>query len=441
MQRFKRIQDIFKKSFPFSQLQPTWLNNQPKWNDWSTERAIKEGYKVSTYVYACINAISKASASVPWKVYKKNRQGIWEEVEGHPLQLLIDKPNAFHSRKDLIERMTLNLYLGGNAYFTKVRANNIVAELWSMPSDKMKIIPSKNDFIAAYLYEADGVKKEIPPRDMIHNLFIDPSNPYIGMSPLQAGARAVDTDVEAVAWNKVSLQNRAVTDGTFTFEQHLTKEQWEEARAMVREQHQGADNAHTPWILGAGAKWQPMSLSPQEMDFIESRRFTRSEICSIFQVPPPIVGIYDDATLANIETARKIFWLDTVIPYLEDIKNCFNQSLTPDFGTDIELSFDVSNIEAIQTNLTEKLTNAKQLWSMGVPFNDINQRLELGFDEIEGGDTGYLPTGVMPADMPILEPDQDPQPEGEEDEDEDDSGTPPEGQEDDESGAKKKVEP
>lgn len=436
MQPIKRVQQFFKKSFTFSQLQPSWTSKTAHWNEWTTERAINEGYKSSTYVFACINAISKASASVPWKVYRKSRQGVWEEIQGHPLAELIERPNPFSSRKDLIERMTANLYLGGNAYFSKVRAGGAVVELWNLPADAMKVVPSKQDFIDHYLYEANGVKEKILPVDLLHNMFIDPANPYIGMSPLQAGAKAVDTDVEAVGWNKIALQNRAITDGAFTFEQPLTRDQWEEARAMVREQHQGAENARTPWVLGAGAKWTQMSLSPAEMDFIESRRFTRSEICSIFQVPPPIVGIYDDATLANIETARKIFWLDTIIPYLEDIKNCFNQGLTPEFGQDIEISYDVSNVEAIQTNFSEKLANAKQLWTMGVPFNDINQRLELGFDEVEGGEIGYLPTSVIPigleledpAEPPATDPPADPNKDPNDDEGDDDSGTPPKAQ-------------
>jgi HK97 family phage portal protein len=396
---FEKWKQMFKKQYTFSQLQPSWKNNTPVWNDWTTENAIKYGYKSSTYVYACINAIAKASASVPWQTYTKKRNGAWEEIQDHPLTALIEKPNPFMTRKDLIERMTINLYLGGNSYFTKVRAGGTVAELWALPTDAMKVVPHRTKFIDHYLYEAGEIKQQIKPNDIIHNMFIDPSNPYVGMSPMQAGAKVIDTDVEAVTWNKVSLQNRAITDGIFSFDQTLTRDQWEEARAMVREQHQGMENGRTPWILGAGAQWTQMSLSPAEMDFIESRRFTRSEICSIFQVPPPIVGVYDDATLANIETARKIFWLDTIIPYLEDIKSCLNGALAHEFGGVIELDYDVSNVEAIQTNLTDKLNNAKTLWSMGVPFNDINQRLELGFDDIEGGDVGYLATSLVPADM------------------------------------------
>jgi HK97 family phage portal protein len=397
---FNKAKQFFKKGITYGQTIPTWIDKKARWNSWSTERAIKYGYKTSAVVYSCINLISKSASSVPWHVYRRNAQGEKEVVPNHPLSLLIEKPNPFMSRKDLIERITSHLYLGGNSITSKVRANDIVSELWILPPDAMKIVPSQTDFISHYEYRADGIVHRIETRDIIHNKFIDPGNMFWGMSPLQAGAKQIDTDVSAMEWNKVSLQNRAITDGVFSFENPLTHEQWTEARKMVREQYSGASNAHTPWVLGNNAKWQPLSLSPQEMDFIESRKFTREEICSIFGVPPVMIGYYENATLANIETGRKIFWQDTIVPYLEDLKNCLNLALSNDFGgEDLELSYDLSKVDALQENMTEKITNAKSLWSMGVPFNMVNQRMELDFDDIPGGDVGYLPSSLLPSDL------------------------------------------
>lgn len=391
------------KSVTTGQLLPVWQSGKPIWTDWSADKAVRDGFKTSTWVYACIHRIMKAVASVPWVVSRRTKAGEWEVVPGHPLEELLKKPNPYMSGQDLIERLTAHLYLGGNGLWTKIRAGGIVAELWPIGPDGIKPVPSQKKFIERYEYEKDGVKHSIKPEDIIHVMFIDPSNPYWGMSPLQAGARTVDTDVEAVTWNKVALQNRAITDGVFSFKEPLTREQWEEARRQVREQHQGADNARTPWVLGGDATWHQMSLSPAEMDFIESRRMTREEICAIFQVPPPMVGIYDNATLANIETARKIFWLDTVIPFLEDIQSSLNLALTPEFGPDLMIEFDVSNVEAIQENYHDKIETAKTLWAMGVPFNQINQQLELGFNDIPGGDIGYLPMSLLPAGMALPE--------------------------------------
>ncbi len=391
---WKMAKQMEEKSLTPMGTLPSWKSNKPVWKEWDTDNAVRYGYKASTWVYSCINRIAKTAASVPWKVYRRDPDGELEEIPNHPLEQLLKEPNPYMSGQDLMERMVSHLYLGGNTLLSKVRARNVTAELWPLNPSEFSPVPSNNDFIVAYEYQVNGIKKRLEAEEVLHIMFVDPSNVYWGMAPLQAVARSVDTDSELLDFQKISLQNRAITDGVFSFKQPLTEQQWKEARQMVREQHMGAGNARTPWVLGGEATWQQMSLSPAEMDFIESRRYSREEICSVFQVPPPLVGLYDNATLANIETARKIFWLDTIIPLLEDLKSSFNLSLVKEFGDDIVLSYDVSNVQAIQDNYKEKVDTAKTLWAMGVPFNEINQRLQLGFDEIEGGEVGYLPLNV-----------------------------------------------
>lgn len=425
-QLYKAYAKMQLKSMSFSQLLPITKTTQPIWTDWSSEKAVKDGLKASSYVYTSISKIAKATASVEWKVYQRNRDGVWEEVPGHPLELLIRRPNPYLSQKEYIQTMIYNLYLAGNSIDTKVRGlGGVVAELWPLRPDSIKPVPDKKDFIKHYVYNYEGVKQIIPAADVMHNKFVDPSNPYWGLAPLQVVAKTVDTDVEAVNWNKVSLQNRAVADGAFVTDQPLNAEQWEEARRQVREQHQGSKNARSPWILGGGAKWVQMSLSPAEMDFIESRKMTREEIASLFGVPMPLLGI-NDVTYANYAEARKAFWQDTIIPLLDDIQDSFNLSLTPEFGDDnIELRYDASNVPALQENFATKLDNAKALFSMGVPFNQINQRLELGFDDIEGGDEGYIPSSLIPVSLARFdgsdddEPDEEPNNEPKEDDDDD----------------------
>jgi HK97 family phage portal protein len=406
----------------YSQMLPT-SGGKPEWGDWTTGNAVKNGYKQSIWVYAAINRKASAAASVPWKVYRLDQKtGEWEEQKNHPLEQLIEKPNAFMSRKDLIERITAHLNLGGNALQKKVRAavgpqKGRTIELWPIGPDGIKPLPDKAKFISGYEVknEKGQVQETIDPKDLLHFMLLDPANPYWGLGPLQVAARTVDTDNEAVKWNKVALQNRAVTDGVFTFDNPLHQEEWEEARRQIRAQHQGSNNAREPWVLGSGARWNQMSLSPAEMDFIQSRKMTRDEIAAVFDVPPPMIGLYENATLANIETARKIFWLDTVIPYLEDLQNSFNLSLTPEFqqpGEILELRYDVSNVEALQENYGEKLGNADKLFKMGVPLKEVNRRLELGLEEVPGWEVGFLPTGLVPvtmaADPAAVFPDDDP---------------------------------
>ncbi len=391
------------KTLPFV---PRWRDKKPVWTNWSVDKAVKDGLKASVWVYRCINRRANSVASVPW--YVEERKGdVWEVVPNHPIAVLLDEPNPFMSGQSLVQYMVNHLDLGGNAIWHINRVQNAPVELWPIIPDpkRIKPIPDRQRYISHYEYTVDpGDKIRLEPEEIVHFRFIDPGNLYWGLSPLQVAARTVDTDVEAVNWNKISLQNRAVTDGVFAFDHPLTEEQWEEARKMVREQHQGAGNARTPWVLGAGAKWNQMSLSPVEMDFLESRRFSRQEICAVFDVPTLLVGATEASTYNNYATARKAFWEDTMVPLLDDIREALNLALVPYWDPDLldpskqanlRVMYDVSNIPALQENFTEKVGNARTLWQMGVPLNMINRRLELGFPEIPGGDEPRVTTGFM----------------------------------------------
>jgi hypothetical protein len=109
-----------------------------------------------------------------------------------------------------------------------------------------------------------------------------------------------------------------------------------------------------------------------------------------------MVGNYEKATLANIETARQIFWRDTMIPVLDKLSGILNLQLVAEYGSELRIRYDLSQVDALQENYTEKVNNAQGLWSMGLPWNEINRRLEMGFEDIEGGEIGYLPAGLLP---------------------------------------------
>jgi len=272
-----------------------------------------------------------------------------------------------------------------------VMRDGMPVELWPLMPDRVRPVPAPRKYISHYEYDlGDGVKK-LKANEIIHFQFADPGNPYWGLSPLQAVARVVDTDVEAVTWNKVSLQNRAVPDGVFMINApNATHQQWIEARDQVRRRY--LEKGREPWVL-FNVDYKQMSLSPVEMDFLNSRKFAREEIASVFGVLPILIGAMDGTTYNNIHVAKRIFWEDTVIPYLDDIRDSLKLTLLPYFdpaandntvADEYRIQYDLSNIAALQDNYAKKVKNAKLLFDMGIPMKQINQRLELGFldDEI-----------------------------------------------------------
>lgn len=379
---------------------PTYLNKIPQWNQWSTKRAVEDGFKASVWVYIAVQRLMRAAASVPWYAYEGNGDE-WEKEESHPLSQLIARPNPFMPRQRVIEWMVAQLSLAGNSMLKKVQVRKQTRELWPLwELDKVQPVPDQFNFLARYDFRRDGNPIPILPDEVVHAQYLDPANPFWGVSPLQAAARVVDSDIEAVRWNKIMLQNRAVPDGVFSLQGDVTGTQYDEARAKVREQYSGADNARTPWVLANGAQYMQMALTPVEMDWLESRKMTREEIIAVYGVPGAMVGLLDGSALGSdyLDSIRRIFWADTVIPLLDLIKDELNRSITPEFGDPqtLQLRYDTTSVEALREDLSDKVTQFGKLVTSGVPVNAAAQRLALGIDRIEGGDIALVPATLVP---------------------------------------------
>jgi HK97 family phage portal protein len=373
------------------------------WTDWDTATGIRKGFRASSWVYACVNAITSECSVVPWIAQtRESSSSEWRTEPDHPLATLIEYPHRYISRGTMITRIIQQLYLGGNALLHIVRGvMDAPLELEPLNPDVCRPIPDEVDYLAGYSYRPRGSTRgeiRIPARDIIHFQFPDPANPLWGMSPLRALGKILDAESDAVSWWRNSMLNRCTKDGLLSFKRRLTKAQWREIWEQYQSQHGGSQNARGVMILGDDATFTPYSWSPAEFDFLNSRKFMRDEIISVMKVPPPIIGILTEATYANIKEARRIMWLDVNIPLLDLICEEFNRVLVPQFGdrTTLRLTYDLSNVDALQRDYLEKCQIAQILWRMGVPFNAINRRLNLGFDDIEGGDTGFLPSAVTP---------------------------------------------
>jgi len=382
------------------QFYPTYYDNLPVVRDWSTETAVTSGYKISSSVFSCVNKYMQALASVPWKTQTKTVDGLWEDNADCELAELIDKPNPVKNFtwQFYMQLVVAHKLLGGNAIFFKARGGvgNKVRQLWLMPPDSVQPIRDDREWLSGYSYSVSGASTvEYRAEDVIHLMKPNPADFLWGIGNLQAGAKVVDTEILAIDWSRQSFANRVAPDLLISINREITKEQHMDMQRQLQQAYTQAQNARRPMIIGADTKVEKLSSSPQEIDFVASRELTLDEVCQIFDVPPPLVQRFAHATLANIETARKIFWLDTIVPELVQIQSGLNRSFIDDFPGQ-RVVYDVSGVEAIQSIQKDKTTIASAHFSMGVPFNAINERLGLGYQDLIGGDVGYLPFNLAP---------------------------------------------
>jgi len=368
----------------------------PTYTEMSIRKATREGYKLSIYVYRAIRTIVQAGSGIPWIVLDKNG----EEIKNHEFTKAWSRPNPEFSGQDNMEFIIAHLKLVGNSIIQPIMVNGRPKEFWICMPDKIHPIPAdvKGEWLKGYqVTEAGGNQHTVPPETFIHFMQFDPGNPYWGIGDLMAAARTVDTDNEAQDTQKVSMQNRGLPSGVFKHTAELTPEQFEEQNRRIQEIFLEKTKRRAPWVLGAGAEWQQMSLTPVEMDYIASRLQNKRDVAAAFGVDPWFLGDNEHSSYNNILEAKKALYESTVIPLLDDVRSTLNLRIAPMYGEGIYITYDLSNIVAIREDYGKKVLQAKDLWSMGIPFEQVNDQLEMGFEEFPGWDRGYLPFNLMPA--------------------------------------------
>jgi HK97 family phage portal protein len=399
--------DYFKKREPMTEVKSvtlpelllTYSRTAPVFQKWDTETAVEQGLKASAIFYACVNRRAQSVAQIPWKAYRKQRDGTLVAAPDSPLQRLIDKPNPDFAWSEMMEFMTQHIDLAGNSYWSIIRAGNQSqpVEVWPLLPQGVKIKAGQQRLIDFYRYQRAGVTRDIQSQDMVHVKTVNANDFLFGMPTIQAAGRAVDVDREASMWQLNSMHNRGISDYAIIIDPDTTAEQIDRLKELHKEKQAGAQNARQPFLTTRDIKI--LNQTAVELDFVNSRNKVWAEICSAMGVPQPMVGLLEDATLANIETARRIFWIDTIIPLLRMIRSQLNVQLAAQFGPEWVVDYDTSDVEALREDYSKKLEEAKSLFAMGVPFNTINEKLGLGLEPIQGGDIGYLSAGLLPTDF------------------------------------------
>jgi HK97 family phage portal protein len=369
---------------------------QPVWSPRNYEAFAKEAYGKNVVAYQAINRIADAIASVKLGIYRGET-----ELVDHPLAALIKRPNPMQSSGDYMRAKIGFLLLAGNGYEERVTIRGEVKELYQLRPDRMKIIPSNTGIPAAYQYTVNQRTVSFPvddrtlETDVRHLKLFNPLHDWYGMSPIEAGAHAIDQNNEAMAWMQSLLQNSARPSGALTVKDGgtLADENFNRLKAQIEEQYSGSSNAGRPMLLEGGLEWQQMGLSPTDMGILETKFSSSRDVALAFGVPPQLLGIPGDNTYANYAEARLAFWEDTALPLLDMILTDWNAWLAGPLK--VEIRADVDSIPAI----AEKRL---KMWEMANASTDltINERRALkGYGPVEGGDVLFVSSAEIPLSM------------------------------------------
>jgi HK97 family phage portal protein len=381
------------------------------------------GYQNVAAVFGCVSKIAKAAGGIDWYVMDGEN-----EKEGHSLGLLLARPNEFDSRSSFIRKVTSFLLLSGNSYIERVQGIPSAPPkyLYALRPDRMtpKAGIGPREYISAWEYNANGRIYVYKPEQILHVTEFHPTNDFFGLSRLEVAAKSIDIANLSMNWNANLLNRDMRIPGALKVDGTLTEDQRKVLLADLA-QYQGAENAGKIPIFEGGSggmEWQPMAITPKEMDWLNSEKFNTRRICAIFDVPSQLLGDTEASTYANMQEARAAFYMEAVLPMMDVLRDELNAWLAPLYGPKIRLEYDRDAIEAIQEDRGKKYSYIAQSdW-----LTQNEKREATGYDDLgPEGDVVLVGIGKIPLEQAIAEPEPMPDftPGGDDDQDElDDDG-------------------
>lgn len=300
-------------------------------------------------LFAIVDRTSNATALVDWKLYRKAKSGRdedREEVTSHAALDLWNRPNKFMPRQEFVETQQQHFDLTGEAWWViaKRPGINLPLEIWPVRPDRMTPVPSRETFLAGYVYTSpDGEQIPLGLDEVIQLRRPNPLDPYRGSSPVLSILPDLDTSRYAAEWSRAFFINSAQPGGIIEVPGHLGDTEFDELRDRWNEQHRGVGNAHRVAILENG-KWVDRTISQRDMQFVELRGATRDAIREAYGISKTAIGDFEDINRASALAAKAWFAEQQTIPRLERIKAALNHELLPMFGATADgLEFDYCN--------------------------------------------------------------------------------------------------
>jgi HK97 family phage portal protein len=348
-------------------------------------------------VFSCVRVLAESVGQLPLHLYRQQgREKV--KAQDHPLYgLLHDAPNEYMTAQEYKEWVVSCLALRGNAYSqinrVGVGKRSSVKELLPFPVGA--VTPKRNPETLEVTYEvalADGTSETLSSAEVLHHKLF-PLDGLCGANPLRYARETVGLGIGAEMYGATLFANGASPGGVLEHPKSLTEGAYERLKTSWEERHQGAENAHRVAILEEGMKYAKIGMDAKDAQFLETRQFSRSEVCGIWRVPPHLIADLEHATFSNIEHQGLEFVVHGLMPYLVRIEQRAHlQLLTPAERREYFFRFQVAGLlrgdmAARSEYYTKQLANGALSPNEIRDLEDQNPR--------DGGDIYLTPANML----------------------------------------------
>lgn len=274
-------------------------------------------------VYSCVRVLSETMGALPLSLYRKDGANRHEASEHSLNNILSILPNNEITSFDLRGQCLTSLLLQGNSYNQVLRdAAGRVAEIWPLLPENCQLDRSSSGKLVLVVEGENNAWT----MDKVWRINGLSTNGIEGLSPIGLMRETIGSAMAMDHYSASIYGNGAKPGGVLEMPGKLSKEGQQRLLESWNSTHGGVDNANKVALLQEGMKWQQISMSAEDAQFIESRKYNRSEIAGIYGVPAHMIGDLEKATFSNIEHQSLQYVIHSLLPWITR----FEQSIVRD---------------------------------------------------------------------------------------------------------------
>ncbi|WP_226998641.1 phage portal protein [Tardibacter chloracetimidivorans] len=241
-------------------------------------------------VYACVRIISGAVATLPLHIKRRVDERTREDASDTDLwRVLRRKPNRWQKPAQFRRMMQAHVLLRGNAYAMIVWSRDKVQELIPLHPDRVQV-KQKDDLGLEYIWtRKDGRRVVFGQADILHlyGLTLDGIG---GVTPITYARESIGLALSMERHGAIVFKNGATASGVLKVDKQLTPQARENLRESLEEYRAGGSREGKALVLEEGLDYKEISMTAEDAQWIEARKFSRSDIAMFFGVPPSMMG-------------------------------------------------------------------------------------------------------------------------------------------------------
>lgn len=371
---------------------PWGVIREPDTGAWQRNEEVRADTALSYFaVYSCIRLITTDIGKLCLRLVEQDADGVWNETESPSFSPVLRRPNHFQTTNKFVENWILSKLMYGNAYVRLERdQRQVVRAMYVLDPTRVTPLVASDGSVYYQVRRDDlsGLPKEsdyFPAREIIHDTYIAPFHPLIGLSPIYACGLGVTEGLNIQTNSKNFFANGANPGGMLTAPGAIGNDTVQRLLNTL-----AGKKAGEVLVGGDGLKFEKFTMSAADSQLIEQLKMTAEQVCSAFGVPPYLVDIGDPPPYANFEPLLLKYHSQCI----QSLTTNFEKSLDRGLGlTDkvegrqLGTEFDIDDLFWMDTDTKTKA--AGEGLRSGMTVDEVRRRYH-GLSRVKGGDVVYM---------------------------------------------------